>query len=80
MKKRNDESIEPDTVFSGRQHIKINTIHIIYDNLKEELKKRKTSCNDIISKYLFFLNISEQKTTEVCDGAKQLIKLYKLFG
>lgn len=51
-KKHNDESIEPDTILSGRQHFKINTIYIICDNLIEELKKRKISYDDIISKYL----------------------------
>lgn len=76
-KKHNDKSIEPETIFSGRQHFKINTIYIICDNLIEELKRRKISYDDIIFKYLFFLNISERKTTEVRDGTKQLRKIYK---
>lgn len=54
-KKCNDESTEADTVFSGRQHFKINSIYVICDNLVEELKRRKTSYSVIISKYSFFL-------------------------
>jgi hypothetical protein len=57
-KKHNDESIEPDAIFNGNQNFKINTIYIICDNLIEELRKTKISYDDIISKYLFFLNIS----------------------
>lgn len=76
-KKRNDESIEPDAILNGPENFKINTIYIICDNLIEELKKRKISYDDIISKYLFFLNISEKKTSEVRDGAKKLRKIYK---
>jgi len=76
-KKCNDESIEPDAIFNGRQNFKINTIYIICDNLIEELKKRRISYDSIISKYLFFLNISEKKTSEVRDGAKKLRKIYK---
>lgn len=76
-KKRIDESIETDTVFNGREHFKINSIYVICDSLVEELKKRKISYDNIISKYFFFLNISEQKTREVRDGAKQLRNIYK---
>jgi len=35
------------------------------------------SYDDVISKYLFFLNISEQKTSEVRDDANKLRKIYK---
>lgn len=75
-KQQSDESKEPNTVFSGRQNFKINTFYIICDNLLNELLKRKIAYDNIISKYIFLLNLQEYNPSEVRKCAKNLREVY----
>lgn len=71
-KKQIDESNEPNTVFSGYQHFKINTFYPICDDLLNELVKRKEAYDNLISNYLFILKLQEYSPSTIRKAAKML--------
>lgn len=75
-KKQIDESNEPNTVFSGYRHFKINTFYPICDNLLNELVKRKEAYDNLISKYLFILKLQEYSPSTIRKAAKMLRTVY----
>lgn len=75
-KLQDDESKDNEVILHGRDKFRVETFYAVIDNLKCQLKKRKTAYDLVANKFSVFSDLSTKATDIIIEQADKLQSFY----